>query len=140
MNNIVFFAKNLKTGKDVQFSLDDLYGYEGEVAGVFIRGCNTALNYNSGYGFEGMNPDLQIYDVAMDGKRLHHRDKLTFVPIDPKAREIVKQARLEQEKNGCVTVVCPKCHKQPVVTTTPGGERRYVNCECGYLHDGEIFF
>ena len=139
MSNIVFFAKNLKTGKDIQFTLNDLYGYEGEVEGVFIRGAGIALNYNSGCGFEGMNPDLQIYDVAMDGKRLHHRDKLIHVPIDPKARELVNQAKREYDRNGYVTVLCPKCHKPPVVTITPGGERRYVKCECGYLHDGVIY-
>lgn len=140
MSDIIFYAKNLKTGKEFRFTLNDLYGYEGEVEGVFIKGHGIALNYNSGYGFEGMNPDLQIYDVAMDGKRLCHKDKLVFMPINPKAREIAMQARREQGENGCVTVACPKCNKPPVITATTRGERSDISCECGYIRDGEIYF
>lgn len=65
MKNIVFYAKDLKSGKEFRFTLDDLYGYEGEENGVFIRGKGIALNYNSGYGFSGMNPELEIYDVKI---------------------------------------------------------------------------
>lgn len=68
MKNVIIYAKNKKDGKEFQFTLNDLYGYEGEDCGVFISGLGIALNYNSGYGFEGMNPDIEILgaEVAED--------------------------------------------------------------------------
>lgn len=63
MKKVIIFAKNKKTGEDFQFSLDDLYGYEGEECGVFIGETGIPLNFNSGYGFEGMNPDIEILDA-----------------------------------------------------------------------------
>ncbi len=65
MKQIIFYAKDKRSGEKFRFSLDDLYGYEGEAEGVFIRGNDIALNYNSGYGFKGMNPELEIYDVKI---------------------------------------------------------------------------
>lgn len=65
MKKIIFYAKNLKNDEEFRFALDDLYGYEGEVEGVFIRGSEIALNYNSGSGYRGMNPELYIYDVKV---------------------------------------------------------------------------
>ena len=49
-------------------SLNDLYGYEGEVCGTLIRydidipnGLKgEMINYNSGYGFKGINEDIDI--------------------------------------------------------------------------------
>ena len=65
MKKFIFYAKGKRSGRKFRFSLDELYGYEGEVEGVFIRGNDIALNYNSGYGFKGMNPDLEIYYVKI---------------------------------------------------------------------------
>lgn len=66
MKKITFFARNKETGKAFAFTLDDLYGYEGEKCGVFIRSVGIALNFNSGYGFDGMNPQLELYDVQVE--------------------------------------------------------------------------
>jgi hypothetical protein len=65
MKSFIFYARNRKTGESFTFTFDDLYGYEGEECGVFIHGSGIALNYNSGYGDDGMNPDLDIYDVKV---------------------------------------------------------------------------
>lgn len=61
MKQFIFYARNKKTGEEFRFTFDDLYGYEGEENGVFIRGTGIALNFNSGYGINGMNPDIDIY-------------------------------------------------------------------------------
>lgn len=63
MKKVIIFAKNKKTGEEFRFSLDELYGYEGEVCGVFIGETGVALNFNSGYGMNGMNPDIEILDA-----------------------------------------------------------------------------
>lgn len=47
---------------------------------------------------------------------------------------------LQHNLNGCVTVVCPKCNKPPVITATTRDERSDISCECGYIRDGEIYF
>ncbi|MGN1134933.1 MAG: hypothetical protein ACI4SF_01815 [Oscillospiraceae bacterium] len=65
MKNVIIFAKNKKTGEDFQFSLDNLYGYEGEICGVLIGETGIPLNFNSGYGFDGMNPDIEILDAKV---------------------------------------------------------------------------
>lgn len=65
MKQIIFYARDLKTGEKFRFRLDDLYDYEGEEEGVFIRDNGIAINYNSGSAFRGMNPDLDIYDVKI---------------------------------------------------------------------------
>lgn len=65
MKNVIFHAIDKGRGKELTFTLNDLYGYEGEVCGVFIKETGVALNYNSGWRFEGMNPDLDIIDVEV---------------------------------------------------------------------------
>lgn len=65
MKNVIIFAKNKKTGEEFQFSLDNLYGYEGEICGVLMGETGIPLNFNSGYGFDGMNPDIEILDVKV---------------------------------------------------------------------------
>lgn len=65
MRKVIIFAKNKKTGEDFQFSLDNLYGYEGEICGVLMGETGIPLNFNSGYGFDGMNPDIEILDAKV---------------------------------------------------------------------------
>lgn len=65
MKKVIIYAKDKKTGEDLQFSLDDLYGYEGEICGVFIGEMGIPLNFNSGYGMNGMNPDIEILDAKV---------------------------------------------------------------------------
>lgn len=69
MKNIMIFARDKKSGEEMQFTLNDLYGYEGEVCGVLIGDLGIPLNYNSGYGFEGMNPDIEILDAKIVEER-----------------------------------------------------------------------
>lgn len=66
--------------------------------------------------------------------------KKTFPTISPQSIMLAKQARLEQQKNGYVTVVCPKCKKHPEITMTSKGERTIVSCYCGYIKNIEINF
>ena len=65
MKNVMIYARNKKSGEELQFTLNDLYGYEGEICGVFIEDCGIPINYNSGYGFNGMNPDIEILDAKI---------------------------------------------------------------------------
>ena len=60
MKNVIIYAKNKNDGNEFSFTLNDLYGYEGEVCGVFISGLGIALNYNPGYDSDGMNHDIEI--------------------------------------------------------------------------------
>ena len=53
---------------------------------------------------------------------------------------LANQARLEQLKNGHVSVKCPKCHEHPEITTTAKGERTIISCPCGYVRNIEINF
>jgi uncharacterized phage protein (TIGR01671 family) len=46
--------------KMIHFDFENIYGYEGEVCGVILPDEQTALNYNSGYGKDGLNQDLEI--------------------------------------------------------------------------------
>ncbi|AKN33762.1 hypothetical protein Ccar_24225 [Clostridium carboxidivorans P7] len=78
-----FKVTNKKTGDSAIISLDDIYAYEGEVCGVLIGYdeselakeygddykarpyipnslAGIAINYNSGYGFKGINEDLDF--------------------------------------------------------------------------------
>ena len=66
--NMRFRAKDTD-GKIREFGWRDIFGYEGEVCGVFARiqtpdihdlGGDIDLTYNSGYGFKGINGDLEI--------------------------------------------------------------------------------
>ena len=50
------------------------------------------------------------------------------------------QAKTEILERGYTTVTCPRCRTIPVMTTTPGGERTTVYCECGFVIDAEINF
>ena len=65
MKNVIIYARHKKDGQKLQFSLNDLYGYEGETCGVIIGNTGIHLNYNSGYGFDGMNPDIEIIDIKI---------------------------------------------------------------------------
>ena len=65
MKKCIFYARDRRSGKKFTFGLNDLYGYEGEVEGVFIKSNGMALNYNSGSFFNGMNPDLEIIDIKV---------------------------------------------------------------------------
>lgn len=64
--------------------------------------------------------------------------KRTSWKTSPQSTMLAKQAKREFERDGKVTVVCPKCQKHPSVTTTSKGERTTVRCECGYVFTGEI--
>ena len=66
--------------------------------------------------------------------------KKTFPTISPQSIMLAKQARLEQQKSGYVTVICPKCQKHPKITITSKGERTIVSCPCGYVKNIEINF
>ena len=86
VKKFIFSARVKKTGEEFTFTFDDLYGYEGETMGVFIRRSigkiktpeallkcgypkemdnyvSEQLNFNSRCEFGGMNPDIEIYDV-----------------------------------------------------------------------------
>jgi hypothetical protein len=62
-------AINIKTNEERVFALDDLYGYEGEEEGIFLKGKNGEqtwhISFNSGYRLGGMNPDFKI-EIAGD--------------------------------------------------------------------------
>jgi hypothetical protein len=57
-------ATNLRTGEERVFTLDDLYGYEGEENGIFLKGKKGEpswhISFNSGFGMRGMNPEYSI--------------------------------------------------------------------------------
>ena len=63
-------ATNLETGEERTFTLEDLYGYEGEGdnEGVFLMGkdgeASWQISFNSGYRKGGMNPDFKIEIVT----------------------------------------------------------------------------
>lgn len=67
-------------------------------------------------------------------------EKRTFPTISPQSIKLANQARLEQQKNGYVTVVCPKCQEHPEIRMTPKGERTIISCPCGYVKNIEINF
>lgn len=67
-------------------------------------------------------------------------ERKIFPTISPQSIMLAKQARLEQQKNGYVTVICPKCQEHPEITTTLKGERTIVSCPCGYVKNIEINF
>ena len=69
-----FCITNKETGESTVLTFNDLFGYEGEECGIFI--CydkdnmdkshipksfqGEALNYNSGYGYNGLNEKWDI--------------------------------------------------------------------------------
>ena len=67
-------------------------------------------------------------------------EKKTFPVISRQSIMLAKQARLEKQKNGYVSVVCPKCQEHPEITMTSKGERTIVSCPCGYVKNIEINF
>ena len=67
-------------------------------------------------------------------------EKKTFPVISRQSIMLAKQARLEKQKNGYVSVVCPKCQEHPKITTTLRGERTIIKCKCGYIKNAEINF
>ena len=72
---VIFQAYCKKTDKNVQFTIEDLYGYEGEVCGIIDRNTGMVISYNSGCGFDGMNPDIEISVVSVNGKKLRKGNK-----------------------------------------------------------------
>lgn len=56
------------------------------------------------------------------------------------ADKLAKQAMLEFDRDGFISVVCPKCHKNPEITMTSHGERTTVKCPCGYILYVDINF
>ena len=65
-------------------------------------------------------------------------EKKTLQIISPQSIMLAKQARLEQQKNGYVTVICPKCQEHPEILMTSRGERTIITCPCGYVKNVEI--
>ena len=68
------------------------------------------------------------------------KEKKASPTVSQQSTMLAKQARMEKMENGYVTVVCPKCHEHPKITTTSRGERSIVRCNCGYIIDAEINF
>ena len=66
-DDVVFQAYCKKTNRKADFTLEDLYGYEGEECGVIIKNSGMVLSYNSGYGFDGMNPEIDISVKSING-------------------------------------------------------------------------
>lgn len=67
-----FKITNKITGESAIIDFDDLFGYEGEECGVFIKNGvdhipitiqNEAINYNSGYGYKGLNNVWEVESV-----------------------------------------------------------------------------
>lgn len=67
-------------------------------------------------------------------------EKKTYHTISLQSITLTKQARLEQQKSGHVTVICPKCKRHPEITMTSRGERTIISCPCGYVKNIEINF
>lgn len=100
-----------KENNSAILTFDDIYGYEGEVSGVFIRGNDEtskdrptiipskmqyiALNYNGDLKLDGVNGDLDIQYVpeesALDEyrKRLIHNFYELNVSADVTVEELV---------------------------------------------------
>ena len=81
-----FVVRNLVTGEMESFSLDQLYGYEGEESGVFIRGSGTKLVGNDG----SMSPFLDIrikaepelrYALYMNGQLIGRAADPSVMPL-----------------------------------------------------------
>ncbi len=68
------------------------------------------------------------------------KEKRTLPTISQESIMLANQARMEQQRDGYVSVKCPKCNGTPEITTTPGGERTTISCPCGYIKNGEIYF
>lgn len=53
---------------------------------------------------------------------------------------LAMKAKMEIRSHGSTGVICPRCHKSPVISVTEKGERTIVACKCGYLHSIDINF
>lgn len=68
IDDFKFRVTHKRSGKSAILTLNDLYGYEGEVCGILIRPDldvpeelrGEVLVYNSGYGFNGGNDEFDI--------------------------------------------------------------------------------
>jgi uncharacterized phage protein (TIGR01671 family) len=60
MREMKFRAWNKETKKMIYFDFTNIYGYEGETCGVILPDEQTELNFNSGYGKDGINENLEI--------------------------------------------------------------------------------
>lgn len=67
-------------------------------------------------------------------------NKKTSHTISQQSIMLANQARVEQQKNGYVSVSCPKCQEHPKITMTSRGERTIISCKCGYIKNIEINF
>lgn len=56
---------NKKTGENFQLTLDNLYGYKGEIWCVLIGETGIPPNFNSGYSINGMNLDIEIVNAMV---------------------------------------------------------------------------
>jgi hypothetical protein len=68
LNQIGFQAKFVGTGEKFKFTFDDLYGYEGEVNGVFLKENYAAITYNEESREPGVNADIEILAVEVGGE------------------------------------------------------------------------
>lgn len=73
-------------------------------------------------------------------KMIIEKYKLTTKEMENSSIMLAKQARLEQQKNGYVSVKCPKCNGTLKITMTSNCERTIISCPCGYIKNIEINF
>ena len=51
---------------------------------------------------------------------------------------IAMRALYEEQTDGIVSILCPKCGFHPEVLMTLDGSRTYIRCKCGYVTAVEI--
>ena len=99
-------------GNIYEFGWDKIYGYEGEVSGVFIRGCSSAakkadmntLTLNSGIDSDGINEELvlEVFERKTQGTGLSVKE-LRKKADDDFAKEIERwrkgEAAWTEEEN-----------------------------------------
>ncbi len=83
---------------------------------------------------------IEIDDFMKEIAMVTQKEKIILPTISRQSIMLAKQARLEQQKNGYVSVKCPKCNGIPEITMTSNGERTTVSCPCGYIKNIEINF